>query len=193
MNPEFVSDFAVVLRRNHIRYVIVGGAAVWRYYPSESQDVDALLVARDYARAVRILDKDPSVESFSEEEGRMATGHFHSRFRLVRFDLLDPSAFSGARSGDAFFEYVARHGSELSNEGRVATVPVVWYMRLAIEGDAWTAQVGKILRDVRAGAPWALKARVLRIARHFGLAPLVSERWRMVEEGGRRTGLLQRT
>jgi hypothetical protein len=189
MNPDHVRGFGEILRRNSIRFVLVGGAAVRHFYPSESQGVDALLMAKGYDRAIELLDKDAAVVSFAREEGRMATGHFHSRFRLVRFDLLNPEAFSGSHSGDSFFDYVSRSGSLSSDGIRLATVPVVWYMRLAIEGDAWTAQIAKILRDVRAGAPWGLKRDVMRVARRFGLGSRTSERWLVVEESARRARL----
>ena len=190
MNAEHVRDFGRILRRNEIQFVIVGGAAVRHFVPSESQDVDALLLAKEYRRAVRAFDKDPAVVSFSDEAGEMATGHFHSRFRLVRFDLLNPGAFSGSRSGDEFFLYVARHGSVPTPDGRVARVPIVWYMRLVIEGEAWQAQVSKILRDLRAGAPWLQIGAVRRIAHRFDTAERISQRLPIVADAALRLGLL---
>jgi len=190
MNPDHVHDFMAILARNSIRSVIVGGAAVRRSYPSESQDVDALVMTKQYGAAVRALDKDPSVVSFSHERNQMATGHFHTRYRLVRFDLLDPTAFAGTSAGDDFFDYVARHGSVLTEDGRMAKVAVVWYMRLVIEGDSWTAQVGKILRDLRAGVPWETTSGVRRIARRFGVGQRVDQRLLTVEDAARLAGLL---
>jgi len=159
-------------------------------YPSESLDADAVLMARDYAHSIRVLGKDPRVVSLSREAGMMTTGKFHSRTRLLGFHLLDPAAFSGTNPGDDFYDYVARYGSILSPIGRVSTVPTVWYMRLAIEGEAWTAQVGKILREVRSGAPWTLYQGVAKIAQRFGLRRRTAERWRIVQDSARRAGLL---
>ncbi len=168
MRPEHVPAFAQILRRNKVRYIIVGGSAVLHFYPSESRAVDALLLAREYGRAVSLIDKDPAVVSFSSGDGEMASGRFLSRKSVVRFDLLNPEAFSGARPGDAFYDFVSRHGSIPTEDGRLATVDVVWYMRLVIEGEAWRVQVPKILRDIRAGAPWSVVDKSLRIARRFG-------------------------
>ena len=56
----------------------------------------------------------------------MSGGHFLVGATVVRFDILDPAAFSGTHAGDEFFDYVNRHGSRDFPEGRVATVPVVW-------------------------------------------------------------------
>ncbi|MDE1879343.1 MAG: hypothetical protein KGI89_02225 [Euryarchaeota archaeon] len=191
MNREHVRAFARMLSRNGVRFVVVGGAAVLTVYPSESRDVDVLMVARDYDRAVEALDHDPSIESMTRESGEMAGGHFVVGPTLVRFDLLNPSAFSGTLTGDEFFDHVVRYGSKEAPEGRMATVPVVWYMRLSIEGEAWLVQVQKVLRDLRAGAPWGLMTKVKRLASRFGVGPRVAERIERVREEAERAGLLR--
>ena len=190
MNREHVRAFMKILERHQIRHILVGGAAVMVAFPSESRDVDVLLLARTYEKGVDALDHDPSVVSITRESGQMAGGHFMVGPTLVRFDLLDPGAFSGRRSGDEFFDYVARYGSRAGPEGRVATVPVVWYMRLVIEGDAWLVQVQKILRDLRAGAPWSLMTRVRVLARRFGEDAKISARIERVRIEAERAGLL---
>ncbi len=169
--------------------MIVGGAAVAEVYPSESVDIDVLLMAREYARAVDELDHDPSVVSMSREGGEMAGGHFLVGHTVVRFDLLNPEAFSGNRSGDEFFDFVRRSGSRRTPEGVVAKVAVVWYMRLVIEGDAWLVQVQKILRDLRAGAPWDLTKDVRRIAKRFGVEERLDDRLGLVKQEAERAGL----
>ena len=190
MNRDHVRAFARILERHRLRFIVVGGAAVFRAYPSESRDVGALLLTREYARGIESLDRDPSVVAMTREPGETAGGHFLVGTTVVRFDILDPAAFSGTRAGDEFFDYVYRYGSRDAPEGRVATVPVVWYMRLVIEGEAWQVQVQKILRDLRAGAPWSRMADVRRIARRFGRETRVGERIVRVREEGRRAGVL---
>ncbi len=193
MIRHHVRAFVKVLKKHGIRYVVVGGAAVAEVYPSESFDVDVLLLAREYTTGVDALDHDPTIVSMTRERDEMAGGHFVDGPALVRFDLLNPRAFSGHRPGDAFFDYVERYGSRASSEGAVATVPVVWYMRLVIEGDSWLVQVQKILRDLRAGAPWSLSKDVLRIATHFDVQTRLKERLGLVRQEAERAGLLTRS
>ena len=190
MSPDLLRDLAWVLKRTDTRFVRVGEAAIRSFYPSEAQDVNVLLMARGYERTIRRIREAPSVVSFAREENRMATGFFDSRFRRVRFYLINPGAFSGPRSGDEFFDYVWRYGSVPGGEFRVATVAVVWFMRLAIEGDSWTAQAARILRDLRTGASWKLMRPVRRIADRFCAGPRVSERLVHLEDAARRAGLL---
>ena len=190
MNRTHVSAFAKLLRERAVRYVVVGGAAVAEAYPSETVDVDVLLMAREYARAVDALDHDPSIVSMTREGGEMAGGHFVVGHSVVRFDLLNPEAFSGRRSGDDFFDYVARSGSRKTSGVAYAKVPVVWYMRLVIEGEAWMVQVQKILRDLRAGAPWGLTKDVDRIARRFGVQARLRDRMGLVRQEAQRAGLI---
>jgi len=190
MKLEHVGGLADILRRNRVRFVIVGGAAVLRSFPSESRDVDALVMTRDYERATEQLDKDPGVVSFTNEGDEMAGGHFLSQGALIRFDLLNPEAFSGERNGDDFFDYVVRWRSTATEVGRVASVPLVWYMRLVIDNENWAIQVPKILRDLRAGAPVALFAEVRRVARRFGVLGRVEPRIEFVRDAAMRAGLL---
>lgn len=189
MNRNHLKAFAKILGRHGIRYIVVGGAAVADRYPSETRDVDVLLLAQAYTKGVDALDHDPSIVSMTREDDEMAGGHFIVGPTLVRFDMLNPEAFSGSRGGDEFFEYVVRHGSHNSAVGRVAEVGVVWYMRLVIGSDAWLVQVQKVLRDLRAGAPWDLTSHVRRIARRFGTQAILGERLILVEEEAVRAGL----
>lgn len=193
MNRAHVRAFSKVLTRNKIRFVVVGGAAVFEVYPSETRDVDVLLLAREYSRTVEALDHDPSIVAMTRESGEMAGGHFLVGPEVVRFDLLNPKAFSGSHAGDDFFDYVLRHGSRTTPDGRVATVPVVWYMRLVIEGESWLVQVQKILRDLRAGAPWSLMVAVRHVASRFGEEARLRERIGRVREEAERAGLLHRS
>lgn len=157
------------------RYLIVGGAAVARAVDSETEDVDLMLAVSDYASVVKKLGEDPRV--FIESVGGMAGGFLTAGGRRIEFDLLNPSSFSGNRTGEEFFRYVLRYRSQESSEGRYVLPPVVWYMRLLVPD--WLTYVQKILRDLRAGAPWHWMVDVLDLGRRFGtrerLAPRVDE------------------
>ena len=190
MNPEYVSALAKILQRHRAKFIVVGGAAVYRLYPSESHDVNALLMAREYSRLVGEIDKDPGVVSMTREEGEMAGGHFIAGQSLVRFDLLDPSAFSGKKDGDEFFDYVHQYASTKEGDIPYADPAVVWYMRLLVGGEGWRVQVPKLLRDVRAGAPWELLDRVREIASRFGVQETLGHRIPILQEQARRAGLL---
>ncbi len=189
MNPVQIERFAEVLRRHRAHFVVVGGAAVFQEYPSESRDVDALLMTKEYARVVEEVDHDPAVVSMTREAGQMAGGHFVVDQSLVRFDLLDPQPFAGRRPADDFFDYVARFGSRERNGLRFARTATVWYMRLVLPGEAWRVQVPKVLRDVRAGAPWSLLTTVGRIGRRFGVHDRLLPRLRVLREQAQRVGL----
>ncbi|HEV2165823.1 MAG TPA: hypothetical protein VGS23_02415 [Thermoplasmata archaeon] len=191
MNRAHVKAFSGILKRQGIRFVIVGGAAVAQVYPSETRDVDVLLLAHEYRKGVDVLDHDPSIASMTREDNEMSGGHFVVGHALIRFDILNPEAFSGSRSGDEFFEYVLRSGSRKTAEGPVAKVAVVWYMRLVLEGDAWLVQVQKIMRDLRAGAPWSLQKEVRRIAKRFGMLARLEDRLVLVKQEAERAGLLR--
>lgn len=190
VNRECVRAFSKIMERHDVTFIVVRGAAVFEAYQSESADVDVLVLAKDYERVVREVDKDPSVISMTKESGEMAGGHFMAGPSIVRFDLLNPEAFSGKRPGDDFFDYVLKHGSSLRSKVSYATVPVVWYMRLVIEEDAWLVQVQKILRDMRAGAPPDILKDVRRIARSFSLGDMMEPRLSRVTEEARRVGLI---
>ncbi|MCI4347238.1 MAG: hypothetical protein L3J97_01300 [Thermoplasmata archaeon] len=175
MNPD---DVGIVGRRVQAlgaRFLIVGGAAVARAVPSETEDVDLMLAVSDFGRVIRSLAKDPT--AYVEKVGAIAGGFLIAGDRRIEFDLLDPSAFSGERSAVEFFDYVFRYRSRAGPEGRYAAPPVVWYMRLMVPD--WLTYVQKILRDLRAGAPWSWMEIVLDIARRFGtradLVPRVAE------------------
>jgi len=174
MKPDEASEFAQILRRNHIDYIFVGGTAILHRYPSHTFDFDVMVLPRDFARGVEAVDKDPSVASMARAPASMPGGHVIVRGSLVRFDLLDPAAYAGTRTGEHFYRYVRRYASEPSPIGRVATPAVVWYMRLVI--DRHELYFPKLIRDLRAGVPWSTTDEVRRIAKRFGVADIVGER-----------------
>lgn len=177
-----------MLRRNDVPFVFVGGVAIEQRFPSATEDLDVMVLPDGYARAVGRVDRDPSVVSMSRGPAEMPGGHVLIRGNLVRFDLLDPAAYSGTRTGEAFYRYVVRYHSDRTELGRVARPEVVWYMRLVIE--PWELYVSKILRDLRAGAPWSIAGKVERIAEHFGVRSVVRARLGHLREDARLVGLL---
>ena len=179
-------EFAQILRRNAIDFVFVGGVAIAQRFPSATQDFDVMVLPKGYARAVERIDRDPAVVSMSRGPAEMPGGHVLVRGTLVRFDLLDPAAYSGVRRGEEFYGFVARYRSDLTDLGRIARPEVVWYMRLVI--DQWVVYVSKILRDLRAGAPWSIATKVDRIAHRFGVQRMIRERMEHLKEDARVVG-----
>jgi hypothetical protein len=180
-------EFAQILRRNGVEFVFVGGVAIGQRFPSATQDFDVMVLPNGYARAVELIDRDPSVVAMSRGPAEMPGGHVLVRGTLVRFDLLDPAAYSGVRSGEDFYGFVLRYRSDLMELGRVARPEVIWYMRLVI--DQWEVYVSKILRDLRAGAPWSIVAKVDRIAHRFGVQQRIRDRLVHLREDARVVGL----
>jgi hypothetical protein len=180
-------EFARILRRNGVEFVFVGGVAIEQRFPSATRDFDVMVVPKGYARAVELIDRDPAVVSMSRGPAEMPGGHVLVRGTLVRFDLLDPAAYSGVRPGGEFYDFVARYRSDVTRLGRVARPEVVWYMRLVI--DDWELYVSKILRDLRAGAPWTIATKVDHVARRFGVQPIVRARMEQLREDARVVGL----
>ena len=180
MSTDTAGEFATVLRRNRIEYIFVGGVAIRVHYPSATVDFDVMVLPRDFAAAVDRVDQDPAVVSMDRAPASMPGGHVIVGGTLVRFDLLDPRAYSGTRSGSAFYAYVRRYASESFPIGRVAFPSVVWYMRLVI--DRHEFYYPKILRDLRAGVPWPTVREVRRIATRFGVEALVAPRLDRLEE-----------
>lgn len=183
MRSDEASEFAQILRRNRIDYTFVGGTAILSHFPSVTLDFDVMVLPRDFSRAVESIDKDPAVAAMDRSPVSMPGGHVIVRGNLVRFELLDPAAYAGARTGEEFYGYVRRYASEATPIGRVARPAVVWYMRLVI--DRYELYIPKILRDLRAGVPWSTITVVRRMAKHFGVGDLVGERTRTLEEVAR--------
>lgn len=174
MITDEAEEFARILRRNGVDYVFVGGVAIGAHFPSETFDFDVMVIPRDFKASVARVDRDPAIVSMGRDPGSMPGGHVIVKGELVRFDLLDPGAYSGARSASDFYTYVRRHGSEPSPLGRIARPAVVWYMRLVIDGHE--LYYSKILRDLRAGVPPSTVGAVRRLAIHFGVGALVAPR-----------------
>jgi hypothetical protein len=180
MSRDPAGEFAQILRRNGIDYIFVGGVAIRLHYPSNTLDFDVMILPRDFRAAVDRVDKDPAIASMDRAPATMPGGLVIVQGTLVRFELLDPGAYSGRRSGAEFYSYVRRYASETSPLGRVAHPSVVWYMRLVIERHE--LYFPKILRDLRAGVPLSTLSEVRRIASRFGVAELLAPRLGQLKE-----------
>ncbi len=183
-----IEGFARLLERHGIRFVIVGGQAVARSVPTATEDIDALVMVDDLGAAVEALREDPAVRQIDAPSSGMAGGRVRTGGREIDFDLLDPAAYSGSRSGREFFEFAHRHRS-----GSFAAPRLVWYMRL-VAGDL-AVYGSKIATDIRNGAPLSWLEDARRIARRFGTAGTVETGVRFVRElvrlSGASTGLSQ--
>jgi hypothetical protein len=188
VTADEASEFARILRRNRIDYIFVGGVAIHVHYPSETIDFDVMVLPSDFRAAVERVDRDPAVASMRRGPGSMPGGHVIVKGELVRFDLLDPAAYSGNRTGSEFYAYVRRYASERSSIGRVARPAAVWYMRVVI--DRFELYFPKILRDLRAGVPPSTMDEVRRIATRFGVRSVVAPRLDRLAELARIARLL---
>jgi hypothetical protein len=188
MTAEEAREFAQILQRNRVDYIFVGGVAIRNRYRSDTVDFDVMVLPRDFAGAIERIDHDPSVASMTRGPGSMPGGHVIVRGELVRFDILDPAAYAGNRTGSEFYSYVRRYASEPSALGRVAFPSVVWYMRLVI--DRYELYFTKMRRDLNAGVPISTLREARRIATRFGVGPLMARRVAQFEEWARVAGVL---
>jgi hypothetical protein len=180
MSENEAAEFARILRRNAVDFIFVGGTAIRAHFPSETLDFDVMVLPEHFAEAVERIDHDPSVASMDRTPASMPGGHVIVKGTLVRFDLLDPAAYSGTKTGTQFYSYVRRYASEKSDLGRVAIPAVVWYMRLVI--DRFELYIPKILRDLRAGAPWTTIEGVRAIGARFGVGNRINPRIDLLAE-----------
>ncbi|HLY77104.1 MAG TPA: hypothetical protein VKT21_04395 [Thermoplasmata archaeon] len=164
-----IAGFEQLLERHKIPFVIVGGQAIARKVPTATQDIDLLVLVDDMNATAEALAKDPVVRFVDPPSSGMAGGEARIAGVNIDFDLLSPASYSGGRPGRDFFVYVRRYGSE----GRFATPPVVWYMRL-VAGDR-AIYGSKIATDIRNGAPVEWLDGTRAIARRFGTLSRVDE------------------
>lgn len=181
--PEVVRE----LRTMRIEFIVVGGASLERMYEIGTGDIDLAIAAKDYRAVLEKLRAHPRVRNV-EDLGTIAGSEFRVGTRWVDVEFLNPRPFAGRRRPDDFIAYVQRHRSETTALATFAAPEVVWYMRLAIPD--WEVYVQKILRDVRAGVPPDLLAKVLDVARYFkvleSLLPRVDATRKMIDLATRR-------
>lgn len=162
------------------RVLVVGGMAMQLQHVAVTQDVDLLLTVRDFSRLDEVLRGDPLVTDLKVSK-MMAVGGLRTSSGIVRFDMLDPRAYSGTKSGDTFFDFVDGRWSEVTSIGRVVRPAVVWYMRMLVPGELY---LDRIMRDIEEGAKVEWLDQALEIATHFGTSKLVKEKLRRLAELG---------
>jgi hypothetical protein len=99
--------------------------------------------------------------------------------KKIRIDILDPSYFSGEKTGDEFFGYVKRRWSRLETLGRVADPAVVWYTRLFVKKEAY---LDRIDIDLRQGAKIEWLDGAQEIATYLGTKERIREQVRRLDE-----------
>lgn len=169
--PEVVATDAI-FRRQGVPYVVIGGQAIAQKAATTTHDVDVMVATADFGKTVSRLRGDHDL-TFDWEDDRLA------RFRIrslggVPLDIINASTFSGAKSGEEFFGFLAQQASSESDGIRYAAPEAVWYTRLLTK--RWKAYAEKIVTNVIDGLPSARLQEVEEIARRFGNEGLIQER-----------------
>ncbi len=184
-----VSAARKVLDRNSVRFVVVGGQAIYLRVHTSTSDVDVIVATPEYEAAVTRLSSDTDVAG-SDRQGGTSFIHLKTAGG-ARLDILDAANYSGDRPGAEFFRYVVEEGSIVKDGVRYATVPVVWYMRLVI--DPWETYAEKLLTNVVDGiGPVAPLREVGAIGRRFGTAEKLANRLAFVRNELKRPNLEDR-
>jgi hypothetical protein len=162
----------VILRRQGIPYVVVGGQAVAREAATATHDVDVLVATADFDRTVERLRSEAELV-FDWSDDKLA------RFRIrplggVPLDILNAVLFSGNRGGVEFFDYLIHEASTVNDGIAYATPEMVWYTRLLTK--RWKAYAEKIVTNVIDGVAATRLAGVDAIARHFGTEVTIKTR-----------------
>ena len=169
--PE-VQGADVILRRQAIQYVVVGGQAVAREAATATHDVDVMVATADFERTVERLQAEPELV-FDWKDDKLA------RFRIrslggVPLDILNAVLFSGTRSAEEFFEFLVREASSENDGISYATPEMVWYTRLLTK--RWKAYAEKIVTNVIDGVAAGRLRGVDEIARRFGIEVTINAR-----------------
>jgi hypothetical protein len=159
-----------VLARHRIRYVVIGGQAVGKGIRA-TDDVDVMVSSAGYHDAVGQLRSDPQLAFVWDQEG--VTRFSMTEAEGERLDVLDPSFFSGDKSGEEFFAYLEAT-SRRSDGIHYATKAAVWYTRLLVR--RWKVYAEKILADLVGGAGAGYLRQVEAIGREFGTSDLLRDR-----------------
>ncbi|MGI0155330.1 MAG: hypothetical protein ACREDE_04260, partial [Thermoplasmata archaeon] len=111
--PE-VGAADAILRRQGIRFVVVGGQAIAQKAATTTHDVDVMVATDDFARTIARLRSEKDL-AFDWDDRQIA------RFRIrsiggVPLDIINAATFSGTRSGGEFFRFLLTEGSTDSDE-----------------------------------------------------------------------------
>jgi hypothetical protein len=167
-----------ILKRQEIRYVVVGGQAVLREAATSTRDVDVMVATSDFGATVARLRGEKDL-AFDWETEQLA------RFRIlplggVPLDVINAAAFSGGRPGGEFFRYLVDEGSAESEGVAYAFPEAVWYTRLMTK--RWRSYAEKIVTNVIDGVASDRLAKVDELARRFGTESTIRERLALVRE-----------
>lgn len=161
-----------ILRRQSIRYIVIGGQAIAQKAATTTHDVDVMVATDDYATTVRRLRAETELV-LDWEDKQLA------RFRIrpqggVPLDIINASAFSGAKPGEEFYRYLDGEGSSEVEGIRYAIPEAVWYTRLLTK--RWKAYAEKIVTNIIDGVAADRLDRVEDLGRRFGTEATLTER-----------------
>ncbi|HYB78349.1 MAG TPA: hypothetical protein VEG66_01125 [Thermoplasmata archaeon] len=181
IDPE-VQAADTILRREGIRYVVVGGQAIAQRAATTTRDVDVMVATSDYGATVARLKAEPGL-AFDWDDGKLC------RFRFlalggVPLDVINSTVFSGNRTGKEFFDFLASEGSQSVDGILYATPTLVWYTRLLTK--RWRAYAEKIVTNVIDGVPVHQLDGVEEVAHRFGTDNDIGPRVAYVREELRR-------
>ena len=156
------------MAREGYRPILVGGLAIEVAGLGGTKDVDVMVPEAQFASTESLTGEGLFILS--------TTGGWVTNGRLVLadgaripFDILNPAKYVGpGHTGDEFFAWLERYGSQATKYGRVAKPSVVYYTRLLVAGPHGESYLERIRRDLKEGAPRAWLDRTLVIARRFG-------------------------
>lgn len=169
--PEVLAADAI-LRRHSIRFIVIGGQAIAQQAATTTRDVDVMVATADFGTTLSRLRTDREL-AFDWEDQQLA------RFRIlpaggVPLDIINASAFSGAKPGEEFFRYLAEEGSSEAGGIRYANPEVVWYTRLMTK--RWRAYAEKIVTNIIDGVEVGRLDRVTDLARRFATDAALHDR-----------------
>lgn len=155
-------------------YIVVGGSAIERLYRVGTKDVDVLIATRAWEELDRALEGRRDATPLEPYNGTIRGTRLLLDGRAIDLEFISGEPFCGSRKPEAFVRYIRRYHSVARSGVPFADPATVWYMRLSISD--WETYALKIEQDLRAGVPAATFEDTLRIADHFGVRPLMSER-----------------
>ncbi len=167
-----------ILRREEIRYVVIGGQAIAQLAATATRDVDVMVATGDFERTIVRLQGVKEL-AFDWKDAQLA------RFRLlpqggVPLDVINASTFSGTKSGEEFFRFLLADGSTETAGISYATPEAVWYTRLLTK--RWKAYAEKIVTNVVDGVRAGRLTGVEAIAQRFGTEATIRTRLAYVRE-----------
>jgi hypothetical protein len=178
VRPAHIRAAVKFLEGKGFDVVIVGGAVMQLRGSGSTEDVDLFVTVSDYGRLEEVLLHDTSVVDVKLGD-ETSVAYLKLGGEKIRIDILDPSYFSGEKTGDEFFDYVKRHWSKEETVGRVADPAVVWYTRLFVKKEAY---LDRIDIDLGQGAKIEWLDGAQEIANYLGTKERIREQLRRLDE-----------